>query len=340
MIGLFQENGPCHFVNGDSTPSINPNSFNNVANMLYIDQPIGTGFSYGTDDVTSTVTAAPEVWKLLQAFYASFPQYENRNFALFTESYGGHYGPEFADYFQQQNKAVKAGSVQGQIVPLVGLGVNNGWFDPVLQFKAYIDYSYNNTYRPLISASERDTYIQTYNTGCLPALQQCTALTGNDAACRTADSRCYNDIEGPLSQLADFDVYDIRQPSADPFPPSTYVGYLQTPSVQKAIGASTKYSECPSAPYNKFKSTGDDARSLLATLSRVVQSGIRVVVWAGDADWICNWYGSAAVVDAIDYSGKAQFQSTALTGYNVNGVEGGQFKTVGNLGFMRVYGAG
>jgi len=93
MIGLFQENGPCHFVNGASEPSLNPYSFNSYANMLYVDQPIGTGFSYGNDPTSSTVTAAPYVWKLLQAFYAQFPQYENRDFGIFTESYGGHYGP-------------------------------------------------------------------------------------------------------------------------------------------------------------------------------------------------------------------------------------------------------
>ena len=50
----------------------------------------------GDDEVNSTVTAAPYVWKLLQAFYANFPEYESRDFGLFTESYGGHYGPEFA----------------------------------------------------------------------------------------------------------------------------------------------------------------------------------------------------------------------------------------------------
>jgi carboxypeptidase C (cathepsin A) len=66
MIGLFQENGPCQFYNGASQPSLNPYSFNEYANMIYIDQPVGTGFSYGTDPVTSTVTAAPYVWTLLQ----------------------------------------------------------------------------------------------------------------------------------------------------------------------------------------------------------------------------------------------------------------------------------
>lgn len=51
----------------------------------FSDQPIGTGFSYGSDPVTSTVTAAPYVWTFLQAFYAQFTEYENRDFGLFTE---------------------------------------------------------------------------------------------------------------------------------------------------------------------------------------------------------------------------------------------------------------
>ena len=85
MIGLFQENGPCQFYNGSSEPSLNPYSFNNFANMLYIDQPVGVGFSYGNDSVDSTVSAAPQVWALLQAFYTQFPQYESRDFGIFTE---------------------------------------------------------------------------------------------------------------------------------------------------------------------------------------------------------------------------------------------------------------
>lgn len=65
--------------------------------MIYIDEPIGTGFSYGNDTVFGTVSAAPYVWKLLQVFFTQFPKYESRDFGLFTESYGGHYGPgEFA----------------------------------------------------------------------------------------------------------------------------------------------------------------------------------------------------------------------------------------------------
>ncbi|KAI4177768.1 MAG: hypothetical protein LQ343_000232 [Gyalolechia ehrenbergii] len=339
MIGLFQENGPCHFVNGASTPSLNQYSWNSYANMLYIDQPVGVGFSYGTDSVTSTVTAAPYVWKLIQAFYAQFPQYKNRDFGIFTESYGGHYGPEFAEYFEQQNAAVASGSVGGQNIKLVALGVNNGWFDAILQEKAYIDYSYSNSYRPLISASQRTSYLNTYQTKCLPALQAC-ASSGSDSACTNADKVCYNNIEGPLSQSGDFDVYDIRSPSNDPNPPQTYVSYLQSSAVVQAIGAKTTYQECPNAPYQKFSATGDNPRSFLAQLSDVVQKGVQTVVWAGDADWICNWFGNQAAAEAVSYDGHAAFQSAALMPFNVAGKQAGTFKAVGKLSFARVFGAG
>lgn len=308
--------------------------------MLYIDQPIGVGFSYGTDDVSSTAQAAPEVWKLLQAFFAQFPQYENRDFGIFTESYGGHYGPEFAYYFEQQNTAITQGTVQGEHLNLVALGINNGWFDPKLQYKAYIDYALNNTYNPLISSSQANSYYSTYNNKCVPALNSC-ASSGSNSACSSAQTTCYNGIEGPLTQIGDFDVYDIREPSNDPYPPATYSAYLSQASVQAAIGAKQQYQECPDAAYNKFSTTGDDSRSTLSQLSSVVQSGnVTVLIWAGDADFICNWYGSAAVVDAVEYDGQAAFQAKDLQPYTVNGQEMGQFKTEGKLSFLRVYGAG
>ena len=340
MIGLFQENGPCHFVNGASTPTLNPNSFNNYANMLYIDQPIGVGFSYGTDDVSSTVEAAPEVWKLLQAFFAQFPQYENRDFGVFTESYGGHYGPTFAQYFQSQNAAIAAGSVTGEQLNLVALGINNGWFDPEIQYKAYVDYSYNNTYQSLISESEYQQYLDTYSSDCQPAIQQC-ASSGSNTDCANAQTTCYDEVEGPLSQSANFDVYDIREPSNDPYPPKTYATYLQTASIQQKIGARVKYQECPAAPYNKFSATGDDSRSTLPQLSSVVSSGsVQTLIWAGDADWICNWYGGFDVANAIEYPGQSAFAAAAVQPYSVGGAEMGTYKTEGKLSWLRVYGAG
>ncbi len=44
-LALLVENGPCLMNVGDKTPHSNPNSWNSNANLLYVDQPAGTGFS-------------------------------------------------------------------------------------------------------------------------------------------------------------------------------------------------------------------------------------------------------------------------------------------------------
>lgn len=336
-----QENGPCQFYNGSSEPSLNPYSYNEYANMIYVDQPIGVGFSYGTDDVTSTVTAAPYVWTLLQAFYAQFPEYENRDFGLFTESYGGHYGPEFADYFQTQNAAIDAGTVTGEKIDLVALGINNGWYDPLVQYEAYVTYSYNNSYNQIIKTeASYKSYMNAYTEQCAPALADCTGITGNNSACISGDSTCAQVIENPIGSLGNFDAYDIREPANDPYPPSTYENYITKKSVMNAIGANSTWSECPYGPYVKFSSTGDDARSFLPTLSTVVQSGIQVLLFHGDADWICNYVGGFNVANLVEFNGTAEFNAAELQDYTVDGTSRGLYKTVDNFSWLQVYEAG
>ncbi|KAE8444100.1 hypothetical protein EG329_000882 [Mollisiaceae sp. DMI_Dod_QoI] len=341
MIGLFQENGPCQFYNNDTTPSLNPYSWNEYANMLYVDQPIGTGFSYGTETVNGTVAAAPFVWKLIQAFFAQFPQYQCRDFGLFTESYGGHYGPEFADYFQQQNQAIDDGDLDAEEINLVALGINNGWYDAVIQEREFISFSANNTYYPLINKSIADAYMANYTEYCLPALLPCNSTTLTLAACQNASNACDTvDMAFGTYFPTDFDNYDIRQPASSPFPPETYANYLQDPEIMKRIGARANYSECSDDAGNPFGVFGDGVRSFLPTLSNVVQSGITVLLWAGDADSVCDWFGGFASVNAIDYDSSDEFQNTAVENFTVNGIVKGTYKSVDNLSWLRVFGSG
>jgi carboxypeptidase C (cathepsin A) len=66
---------------------------------------------------------------------------------VYLTSRQGHYGPEFASYIQSQNGKIDSGSVSGQKINLVALGINNGWYDPILQYQADIDYAYGNAYK-------------------------------------------------------------------------------------------------------------------------------------------------------------------------------------------------
>jgi hypothetical protein len=63
MIGLFQENGPCRIKNDSSGVTLNPFSWNEVANTLYIDQP---GI-YLFAQVSRTLTQRPSHWQSVLA---------------------------------------------------------------------------------------------------------------------------------------------------------------------------------------------------------------------------------------------------------------------------------
>ena len=45
---LSEESGPCYVNPAGNSTTLNPWSFNNHVNMLYIDQPVQTGFSYSS----------------------------------------------------------------------------------------------------------------------------------------------------------------------------------------------------------------------------------------------------------------------------------------------------
>lgn len=100
MIGLFQEHGPCRITNDSSSVTLNPFSWNNNANVLYIDQPVGVGFSHGDLKVGTSQEAAADIWTFMQIFLSDsrFAKFAQNNLAIWTESYGGHYGPTFASY--------------------------------------------------------------------------------------------------------------------------------------------------------------------------------------------------------------------------------------------------
>ncbi|CEI60066.1 unnamed protein product [Fusarium venenatum] len=344
-IGVFQENGPCHFIGeNDTEPTLNPYSWNEYANMIYIDQPIGTGFSEGAENeiINSTVEAAPYVWIFMQAFLDNFPEYMSRDFGLFTESYGGHYGPKFAEYFLKQNDKIRAGSLHGHEINLVALGINNPWIDPMSQFKAYVTYAYKNPYRQIINESLHEHFIDLYEKECVPLLEKCTNTTMQLEACSNASLTCNTIMYDDLIEASgvDFGVNDIRIGSQDVDPAETYVDYLNREDVRKKIGARKDFEECNLNTFYKFGDTGDDARPYSNALTNVVNRNMTTLIWVGDADWSCSWPGVLEAVNSLNWHGQSEFTSAELKNYTVNGECHGTYRTIDNLSLFKVHGAG
>jgi len=125
---MFGEHGPFHVNLDGKTLFENAFSWNKVANVLYLETPIGVGFSYGNaSDPTVQAThyndeaiAATNLLALLD-FFSVYPEYAGRPFYVAGESYGGVFAPTLV---QLMVRAIKEGSIPG--INLAGLVVGNG----------------------------------------------------------------------------------------------------------------------------------------------------------------------------------------------------------------------
>ena len=96
LLGFGTEHGP-FFISetGDLTP--NPYSWNSLANMLYIEQPAGVGFSYSEKNSDYSIgdsKVASDAFELIVQFFNRFPERQSNPFYVASESYGGHYMPQ------------------------------------------------------------------------------------------------------------------------------------------------------------------------------------------------------------------------------------------------------
>ena len=91
MLGMFQELGPCLINEYGNGTVYNKYGWNKNANLLFVDQPAGVGFSYLDKDEpvpSNSFTAAADLHLFLQMFVSKvFPNLLDRPFHISGESY-------------------------------------------------------------------------------------------------------------------------------------------------------------------------------------------------------------------------------------------------------------
>lgn len=55
--------------------------------MIFLDQPLNVGYSYGSGGASNTDAAAKDVYAFLQLFFKEFPKYSDLDFHISGESY-------------------------------------------------------------------------------------------------------------------------------------------------------------------------------------------------------------------------------------------------------------
>eukprot|EP00118_Oscarella_pearsei_P016108 m.151064 g.151064 ORF g.151064 m.151064 type:complete len:461 (+) comp38566_c0_seq1:151-1533(+) len=113
LLGYLSELGPLHF-DSDTPNATNPTLIRNPynwarkANVIFLESPVGVGFSYsklGTqDDPTNDTRTAAENLRFLENFFTAYPEYKRHDFYISGESYAGIYIPMLADLVRINNE--------------------------------------------------------------------------------------------------------------------------------------------------------------------------------------------------------------------------------------------
>lgn len=97
----------------------NAYSWTNLTNMIWVEQPVGVGYTQGEPNITNEIELGEQMLGFYKNFVNAF-QVQGRKVYLTGESYGGFYVPYIADAFINANDS--------EYYNLAGIAIN----DPIL----------------------------------------------------------------------------------------------------------------------------------------------------------------------------------------------------------------
>ncbi|KAH8689434.1 putative carboxypeptidase CpyA/Prc1 [Talaromyces proteolyticus] len=337
LTGLFFELGPS-FIGDKVKPVYNPYSWNSNASVIFLDQPVNVGFSYSGSSVSETSAAAKDVYALLTLFFKQFPQYASQDFHIAGESYAGHYIPSFASEILSHKK---------RNINLKSVLIGNGLTDGYTQYAHYRPMACGEGGYPAVVDESTCQSMDNSLDRCQSMIQSCYD-SESAWSCVPASIYCNNALLGPY-QRTGRNVYDVRSDCEGGnlcYTGLEYISeYLNKPEVQKAVGAEvSSFDSCNFDINRNFLFHGDWMKPFHRLVPGLLEE-IPVLIYAGDADFICNWLGNKAWTDALEWSGHESYAATELEDLKIvdqkhKDKKIGQVKSSGNLTFMRLYGGG
>ena len=329
LLALFGENGP-FLINTTTTPVLNEYGWNSFANLLYVDQPAGTGFSYVSDPSkydTSEKEISTALWEFLLIFYQKYPQYSQLDLYIIGESYAGHYVPAIGSFIVRLNTAYAKN--------LKGIAIGNGWVDPYIQYKAYAQYAYQNN---LINKTVLDIATVMYDT--------CKLLIDSGVwpiafyECQLIEMLVLTSAEAHLGRT--INPYDIRIPCQ--VPPLCYDFDAMTKFINRQdVRADLNVGDHDWEQCNRMVELfliGDWIHQFQSAVSTVLETRLRVLVYSGKEDFICNYLGGLEWTNTTKWSGQDKFNQAAFEDWVVDGAKAGEVKAYNLLTFLAVENAG
>ena len=339
--------GPCRINEHGNGTIKNEFSWTEAANIFFLDQPIGVGFSYasGPDAAHSngSFAAAEDIYAFMRLWYTHFPESQTKPFSISGESYGGHYIPIFASHIFAENElSIKEGR-QGDVVPLASVIIGNGIFDPLRQATSGWDMTCTNVsgIGPVLDAATCEKMASKIDR-CEYLWTACYQFP-DPLICQAANNFCGEHMDQPYINTG-LNYYDISKPCDGPLcykEVGTITKYLNREDVRAAFGVDTavkRFEACSNAVGRDFSRVGDRDIPTTTYTTYLLNKGLRILVHSGTYDWICNFVGNERFLLALPWVGDYGYRHAAT--YEQRKWQGGEWWEFENLRYARVRGAG
>eukprot|EP00884_Botryococcus_braunii_P019093 jgi/Botrbrau1/5868/Bobra.0366s0047.1 len=290
MIGNFYSLGP-YWVDNNLQLKENPGAWNRHYGLLFIDNPIGTGFSeLGHATIPEDEDhIATDLYAAILSFFREYKAYRKRPLFIMGESYAGKYVPSLGHYILQQMEehgqlsvTTKRGPLQHRrSIPergrrlgppnffLKGLAIGNGLTDPASQCLRHADTAY---YMGIIDDRQRLEALQRQ----LEVASLIFAGLWQTAWERRSDLLAFIKASGGLGttlnyrRIGDYDDSNLVEK------------YLNKPSVQEALGArNITFVACSS---DVERVLGPDVMKTVAPLIPEILEHVPLLLFQGQDD--------------------------------------------------------
>lgn len=354
LDGFLSEHGPFHVNQDGETLYENPFSWNQIANILYLESPAGVGYSYSDDKnyATDDDKVAQDNYKALQSFFVKFPNFTQNDFFITGESYGGIYVPTLS-------LLVATGETK---VNLKGFAVGNGLSSFALNDQSLVYFGY---YHGLFG----EDLWHDLNTNCCEK-GTCNFYNSTSEMCATVVSASFSIISNwGLNEYALYLDCHHQNSAYERAMRHLFKHFRKNFNTQKLLGivnTSKSFGGVPpcidSDAQIKWLNRGDVRKALhipdtlppwdlcsdivggnytilYQTVKDIYQKllslGLRALVYNGDTDMACNFLGNQWFVEDLGIKATTKYQ-TWLHKDQVAGF----YQRFGNITFLTVKGAG
>lgn len=318
MTGLFDELGPFSVEN--NTLKLNPHTWLRNHSLVFIENPVGTGFSFTDHDdgyVTDMETYGSHLYSTLKQFLQVFPELRTTPLYLAGESYAGKYVPAMAMEIHKGNQANKNSGIN-----LQGLIMGNAFIDPdmishtALPFYYFglLDKEQIDTVQPLIDSFHEDIKANK----SVEAKKKWTSLI-SVLIFLTHQKHAYNFLR-------------------DQLPIGKYIEFLKTSAVKKALHVGDiKFGFVNMTVNEKL------APDFLSTTKPMVEKLLehyKVLAYCGHLDQMLPCVFTSENYRKWSWNGSAEFKSANRFPYIYENKLSGYHKSGGNLTEVVIRGAG